>query len=99
MDSESCGQTETVCKVDFIGRIAYNKCENDISRMAGREESMKNKVKIRIELDPACGEPEVTIRADQNTELVERLVSVIERCVGGRRGIRTPDLLLVRQTL
>ena len=42
---------------------------------------MKNKVIIRIELDPACGEPEVTIRTDQNTELVERLVSVIERCV------------------
>lgn len=41
---------------------------------------MKDRVKIRIALDPSCRTPEVVIRTDRETELVEKLVSAIERC-------------------
>ncbi len=40
---------------------------------------MRDKVKVRIELDPGCVSPEVIIRTAQKTEFVEKLVSVIER--------------------
>lgn len=40
---------------------------------------MKDRVKVRIELDPSCHTPEVVIRTDQETELVKSLVSVMER--------------------
>ncbi len=40
---------------------------------------MKSQGTVRIEVDPACGMPEVVIRTDQKTEAVERLASVIER--------------------
>lgn len=41
---------------------------------------MKDRVKVRIELDPSCHTPEVVIRTDQQTGLVEKLISAIERC-------------------
>ena len=41
---------------------------------------MTNRVKVRIELDPSCHTPEVVIRTDRKTELVERMVSAVERC-------------------
>ncbi|MBR3503318.1 MAG: LytTR family transcriptional regulator [Clostridia bacterium] len=36
-------------------------------------------MKVRIELDPSCRTPEVVIRTDQKTPLVDKLVSAIER--------------------
>ena len=41
---------------------------------------MKSKVKIGVEIDPACRTPEVVIRADQKTDLVEKIVSAVEQC-------------------
>ncbi len=43
---------------------------------------MSGKVNIRLEFDPSCREPEVIIRAGQQTELTEKIVSAVERCVG-----------------
>ena len=40
---------------------------------------MNDRVKVRIELDPGCISPEVVIRTAQQTEFVDRLVSVIEQ--------------------
>ncbi len=42
---------------------------------------MKDRFMIRIELDPSCHTPEVVIRTDQETALVERIVSAVDRCV------------------
>lgn len=41
---------------------------------------MKRKVNIRIEIDPELTTPEVIIRTDQKTELVDRIISSIEQC-------------------
>lgn len=41
---------------------------------------MKRKVNIRIEIDPEFTTPEITIRTDQKTDLVEKIVSAIEQC-------------------
>lgn len=35
---------------------------------------------IRLETDPSRGEPEVIIRADRKTKLIENIISAIERC-------------------
>lgn len=40
---------------------------------------MKDKVKIRIELDASCDVPEVIIRTPQKTEFAEKLASAVER--------------------
>ncbi len=40
---------------------------------------MKDRVRIRVELDAGCVSPEVVIRTAQRTGFVENLVSVIER--------------------
>lgn len=42
---------------------------------------MKPKLRVRIELDLSCRTPEVVIRTDQKTPLIEKLVSVIERSI------------------
>ena len=41
---------------------------------------MKERVKVRIDLDASCQVPEVVIRTAKKGELVQRLVSAIERC-------------------
>lgn len=41
---------------------------------------MKHKVKIRIEIDSGFTTPEIIIRTDQQTELVNRIVSAIGQC-------------------
>ena len=41
---------------------------------------MKHKVKVQIVIDSSLNTPEIIIRTDQKTELVDRLVSVIEQC-------------------
>ena len=41
---------------------------------------MKHKVNIRIEIDSEFTIPEIVIRADQQTDLVDRIVSAIGQC-------------------
>ncbi len=42
---------------------------------------MKEKIRLRVELDAACDTPEVVIRTARKTEFVKELASVIERYV------------------
>ncbi len=42
---------------------------------------MSDKIDIRLEIDPSCAKPEVIIRACRQTELTERIISAIERCM------------------
>ena len=41
---------------------------------------MKERVKVRIDLDASCQVPEVVIRTAQKTEMVEKIISALKRC-------------------
>ena len=43
---------------------------------------MSVKVNIRLDIDPSCPETEVVIRTSQRTELMEKIISAVERCTG-----------------
>ena len=43
---------------------------------------MKNKVKIRIETDPACSIPEVILRTKERTAFIDSVIAAIEQCAG-----------------
>ena len=45
---------------------------------------MSGKARIRLEVDPSCQEPEVIIRAAQQTDLTDRIISTVERCLGNQ---------------
>ena len=43
---------------------------------------MSGKVHIRLEIDSSCKKPEIIIRADRQSELTDRMISALERCLG-----------------
>lgn len=45
---------------------------------------MSGKTRIRLEIDPSCPEPEVIIRAGQQTDLTDRIIKAVERCLGNQ---------------
>ena len=45
---------------------------------------MSGKARIRLEVDPSCQEQEVIIRAAQQTDLTDRIISTVERCLGNQ---------------
>lgn len=42
-------------------------------------------IKIKIDIDPAVSEPEVIIRAKEDSGLIEKIVSAVQECAGNRR--------------
>ena len=42
---------------------------------------MGRKADIRLEIDPSCRKPEVIIRSDRQTELTDKIISVLEHCL------------------
>lgn len=44
---------------------------------------MKDKLDIRVEIDPSCRVPQLVIKTDQKTEYIENMVYSIERCLEG----------------
>lgn len=42
---------------------------------------MDNKADIRIEIDPSCSVPQITIRTDRRDEYIEKMISAIEQCM------------------
>ena len=63
---------------------------------------MSGKVNVRLETDPSCQGTEVIIRAVQQTELTDRIVSAIEHCLGNEyppiAAYQGDILLFVNQT-
>jgi len=45
---------------------------------------LSGKTRIRLEIDPSCPEPEVIIRASQQTDLTDRIMKAVERCLGNQ---------------
>ena len=44
---------------------------------------MSGRISIRLEVDPSCREPEITIRVAEPSELTERIISAIEHSAEG----------------
>lgn len=44
---------------------------------------MSNKATLKVEIDPSCSTPEIIIKTDQRTELIENIVSAFEHLVAG----------------
>ena len=42
---------------------------------------MEERINIGFEEDPSCEIPQVIIKADNKTELVDRIITAIEQCV------------------
>ena len=46
---------------------------------------MNEKIKIKIEYDPSCQEPELILRASSESALVERIAAAVTQCVEAER--------------
>ena len=62
---------------------------------------MSGKVDIHLEIDSSCQKPEVIIRSDRQTELTDRIISALERCLGNEyppvMAYRKDTLVLIAQ--
>ena len=62
---------------------------------------MSGKVDIHLEIDSSCQKPEVIIRSDRQTELTDRIISALERCLGNEYppviAYRKDTLVLIAQ--
>ncbi|MBO4510355.1 MAG: LytTR family transcriptional regulator DNA-binding domain-containing protein [Lachnospiraceae bacterium] len=42
---------------------------------------MDNRIDIKVEIDQTCASPQVIIKADQHSGLIEKIIYAVERCV------------------
>ncbi len=45
------------------------------------EYDMNDKINIKVEIDPSYTSPQVVIRADQQSELIEKIIYAVENCM------------------
>ena len=66
---------------DLTCEVCYRGNAEGVFEVTLTENRMQNMINIRVETDPNITSPQVIIKTDSQSELTEKIVYAIERCI------------------